>query len=1128
MENSYDILISKLDEFIRKYYKNRLIKGLLYVVSLITVFFIIVNTLEYFGHFDILIRSILFFSFVGFSGIISFRFFIIPLLKLYKIGKIISYEQAASIIGTHFSTVQDKLLNTLQLKNIASKETENTELIEASINQKIKELKPIPFINAVDLKSNLKYIKYALAPVLIVLIVFLARPSAITESSKRIIKYNTFYEKPSPFQFQVENKKLEAFQQQDFDLSVKVTGTEIPDEVYVLADGVKYKLQKQNTVSFSYTFKNLQKNIKFQLQAAEITSVPYILNVIAKPIILNFDIQLIYPAYTGKKTENIENIGDLNVPDGTRAEWRFVTRETSALNFSFIDRNIVLNQKGNNIFNYTSILRKSFSYSVKPENKQIKLNDSLIYSVNVIPDAFPFIQVDEMKDSLYEKRLYFRGVIKDDYGFNKLSFHYRSFNRKDTLTLTENTVEIPFNKSINQQEFFHYFDMENIVTQAGDEVEYYFEVSDNDGVNGSKVSRSQKMYFKAPTYKEIEKQTEKTNQEIKDDLQHTIKDAQKLQKQIKDLNRKLLEKKALNWEDKKQAKELLDAHKQLQESIEKINQQLKESEIKEQQYKKIDEEIAQKQKELEKLFQEIMTDEMKKKFEELQKLMENIDKDKVSEMLEKMKMNSEDISKQLDRNLEVFKQLEFEKKLTENLDKLDKLAKEQKKLAEETAKGDKPVEEMQKKQEELNKSFEDIRKNMSDLEQKNKELENPNNFKRDENKENAISQEQKNSSESLSNKKSGKASKSQQKAAEQMQELSDKMKKDQEEMELEQMGEDIENLRTILKNLVKISFRQEDLANRLQQISVKDPKYQDIINEQGNIKDDLKMVEDSLLALSKRQIKVKSIITKEINAINHNVEQALSDLLAMNTVGYLGNFQNQNAIARQQYVMTSVNNLALLLNEAMENMKQEMNSKKKGGKPNASCNKPGSGGKPSKSAASMRKMQEELNKQLEQMKNGNKPNGKQGQQGQQGQGQKMNEQLARMAAQQEAIRRQMQEYMDELKKQGEKPGNGLNDLMNQMEKTETDLVNKIISQETLNRQKQILTRLLEHEKAEQKRDQEEKRESTEAKVQNFGNQNLFLQYKRIKSNEQEILKSVPPTMNSFYKNKVNEYFYNFK
>ena len=1123
MKNSYDILISKLDEFIRKFYKNKLIKGLIYTISLVAVFFIVINLLEYFGRFEMAIRMVLFFSFVIFTVVITTRFFIIPLLKLYKIGKVISYEQAAEIIGKHFGNVQDKLLNTLQLKHIAIAETDNSELIEASINQKIQELKPIPFVNAVDFKANRKYLKFAVIPIIIILIILLARPSAITETSERILKYNTFYEVPAPFSFVIENSILEAIQQQDFDLNVKIEGNEIPDEIYLIADGVKNKLQKINTVSFKYTFKNIQKDINFQLAAAEIKSKPYQLSVIPKPIILNFDIKLNYPAYTGKKDEILDNIGDMVVPDGTKVEWCFVTRETSKLTFLFGDKSILLSQKGNNIFAYTALLRKSFSYAIKPENKRMKLNDSLVYSVNVIPDAYPMIQVDEMKDSLYEKRLYFRGVIKDDYGFNKVLFYYSSFNVMDTSERFQKVIEIPVNKTLNQQEFFHYFDMENLVTQPGDQVEYFFEVYDNDAINGSKVSRSQKMSFKAPTLSEIEKNSDDNNKEIKDEMEKVIRDAQKLQKQIKDLNKKLIDKKALNWEDKKQIKELLEKQKEIKESVEKISLQNKENFIKDQQYKKLNEEIAIKQKELEKLFQETMTDEMKKMMEELQKLMENVEKDKVGEMLDKMKLNAEDISKQLDRNLEIFKQLEFEKKLTENIDKLDKLAEEQKKLAEETAQNKKTAEDLKKNQEDLNKKFDDFKKSMDDLEKKNKELENPNDLKRDENKENSISQEQKNSSNALENKKNSKASKSQNNAAQQMQEMSDKMKDMQEEMEQEQMGEDAETIRAILKSLLKISFRQESIINKSQQISVKDPKYQEIINDQSTIKDDLKMVEDSLLALSKRQIKIQPIINKEISSINDNVEKALNELLGMNTIGYFGNVQNQNAISRQQYVMTSVNNLALLLNESMEQMKQEMSSKKKDGKGSKSCSKPGSGQKSSKSMKSMRQMQEELNKQLEEMKAGKKPNGQK-----QGQSQSMNEQLARMAAQQEAIRRQMQQYMDELKKQGEKPGNALNDLMNQMEKTETDLVNKMISQETLNRQQQILTRLLEHEKAEQKREQEEKRESTEAKEQKYSNPNLFLQYKRIKSNEQEILKSVPPVMNTYYKNKVNEYFYNLQ
>ena len=78
---------------------------------------------------------------------------------------------------------------------------------------------------------------------------------------------------------------------------------------------------------------------------------------------------------------------------------------------------------------------------------------------------------------------------------------------------------------------------------------------------------------------------------------------------------------------------------------------------------------------------------MKKMYEELQKMLENVDKDKVAEMLEKMKDDTKGLEKELDRNLELFKQLEVEQKLQQTIDKLDKLSEDQKKLGDETKEG---------------------------------------------------------------------------------------------------------------------------------------------------------------------------------------------------------------------------------------------------------------------------------------------------------------------------------------------------------------------------------------------------------------------------------------------------------
>jgi len=127
-----------------------------------------------------------------------------------------------------------------------------------------------------------------------------------------------------------------------------------------------------------------------------------------------------------------------------------------------------------------------------------------------------------------------------------------------------------------------------------------------------------------------------------------------------------------------------------------------------------------------------------------------------------------------------------------------------------------------------------------------------------------------------------------------------------------------------------------------------------------------------------------------------------------------------------------------------------------------------------------------------------------------------------MAAKQAAIRKELNKLQEELGNGN--GGNKLKKLEELMEKTETDLVNKRITNETLMRQKEILSRLLESEKAEREREKEKKRESTEFTDVISRNQNLFLEYNSRKEKELELLRTLPPSFSNFYKSKVSEYF----
>jgi hypothetical protein len=93
-----------------------------------------------------------------------------------------------------------------------------------------------------------------------------------------------------------------------------------------------------------------------------------------------------------------------------------------------------------------------------------------------------------------------------------------------------------------------------------------------------------------------------------------------------------------------------------------------------------------------------------------------------------------------------------------------------------------------------------------------------------------------------------------------------------------------------------------------------------------------------------------------------------------------------------------------------------------------------------------------------------------------------------------------------------------------MEQTEQDLVNKQINAETIQRQQEILDKMLEFEKAEKEKEQDDQRQSNEAKDYNLSNPIGFFEYNREKQREAELLRTVPPALSPYYKSKVSIYF----
>src|SRR5476651_2641957 len=347
---NYTLLIDKVNVFIKKYYLNKLLRGALFLGASLFSAYVVITLTEYFGNFNTTFRTILFYSFILLNLALIGWYIVPPFLAWSKLGKSLSHDQAAEIIGEHFADIKDKLLNTLQLKKLGDEDELHSDLIRASIDQKIETIKPVRFPSAINIRENRKYIKWVLLPLAVICIIGFAAPSVLTESTKRLIRHNEYFAPIAPFKFLVENKVLSVVQGEDLNLDVKLQGNGLPADVYVETANNVFKLDKENTTKFHYLFTNIQQNTSFKLIGNGFASEPYEIKVSLKPSLLHFDVLLNYPAYLHKKNETLPNAGDLTIPAGTVINWAFHTQNATGLYFYMDGKTQNLTSNGQDVF----------------------------------------------------------------------------------------------------------------------------------------------------------------------------------------------------------------------------------------------------------------------------------------------------------------------------------------------------------------------------------------------------------------------------------------------------------------------------------------------------------------------------------------------------------------------------------------------------------------------------------------------------------------------------------------------------------------------------------------------------------------------------------------------------------
>jgi hypothetical protein len=511
--------------------------------------------------------------------------------------------------------------------------------------------------------------------------------------------------------------------------------------------------------------------------------------------------------------------------------------------------------------------------------------------------------------------------------------------------------------------------------------------------------------------------------------------------------------------------------------------------------------------------------------------MAKLNKNQAVQTMKQMEQENKLFNMDMSRLQELIKTLEMQMKMEDMANKLQDMAGKQMDLKEANDKGEKKNDALGKEQEQLKKELDEaLAKDMKEMQQMSKETQQKPDMGEMQKDGKQASEEMQQSKEELSKGQNSKASQSQNKAAQNLQKMSQSMRAMAGGMNAQQIQIDIKATRQLLTNLMRLSFDQEQLMKKVQTTSAASANYLVNQKEQNRLHNNSRMIRDSLYILSKRIFQLAPTVNKETTELERNMA-ASSENIEARRIG--------DVITRQQYVMTHTNNLALMLNELLSNlMSQQAQAQGAAGQ----CSNPG-GQKPQNGAGGQLgdviTQQKKLGDAMQQMKDAmQRRQGGKGQEGQDGEGGKSDksqeggnsgeygdaEQLAKMAEQQATLRRQLQEINRMLNSQGLGSPKELQEIQQQMDRNETDLVNKRMSGELLLRQKEILTRLLEAEKSLREQQEDDKRSSKSAEDISKNMPAELQKYMKDRQQLLDLYKTVPPQLKPYYKAMVQQYY----
>ena len=867
-------------------------------------------------------------------------------------------------------------------------------------------------------------------------------------------------------------------------------------------------------ILYSATIENVDRALQYYITSKEVASEKYQIRVNREPGVKQFQMQLNSPAYTQLPPQTLEaNVGDIYALFGT--EVVFTGDSNKPLASAYLDfeesedvsleiaefgeigarRGPGLRPTANGTatrIDGTFIARKSENYSIRlidAENGLTNRNP-IRYTVNVIKDAAPDVDIIEpTRDSVLDDAMFVELKVEatDDYGIQALQLVYR-VEREDAAE-----VNVPLKQweplAAQQSVFVTYtWDVDAVGMFPGETLAYYVQALDTDNISGPNVGKSLTYTLRFPSLSEMYDEISAEQQTEQHGIEELFDEQAEAAGLVDTLLDKIRKSQRLTLKDENLMQQVLETQEQIEEAAMSLVEDMKKTAADMEKNQLFDQETLQKYQELQELMEQALSEEHKELLRKLSEALATQELTEQEKALMEANLNQEQFLQQLERAKSLYEQLLLQQELESAVKQAAALAEQQKELMDtltaieegtnapqEGQPTDTPQSLAQKEDRvgsevsQLQEKLDSLGEEMGKLAEKQEsdamgappqigkladEIERLNQFAR----EHQLTETLQDTSANLRSGQNQQALQSGREAEQTLTELAQGLDNALEFMEGANANAAQAAMRQAVTSALHLSHLHEKVLEETQALSsattTENPvdgeikQMQQLAAEELSASEGLERLATQLWELGTRQMEVEPEIVWRLNASNDALSRAARAL---------EDRQPGLAVPIQRAALADMNEAIFQLLNAMAQMNQQMG------------------------ASGLENMMEQLQQlaqgqeQLNQMaQNLNQ------QMRQQGQTPGLQEMLRQLAGQQQLIREATERLAEMAEQMAEMLGS-LKDVAEEMTEVEKSLQQGEINRQVLDRQEQILTRMLDSLKSLQKRDVGKQRKAQVAK-----------------------------------------------